>query len=213
MSLLGSIPGVRCDEEVLRTATGDPRVALRRRATRAAVAVARAWGTSVHPEHLLPLLAGDPTEWVGRLHDDGHDLITLHRRNPLQHVLSAAIAWERQHWHYIDGAVPSTDQIRLNPLHILREAGLAERSGLEVRSMVADRSHLALVYEDDLRDDGAQQPTVDRVCTYLGLPRAAVSTPFRRRSVGLLEQIVNADEVVAALRATRYAPLVDELEG
>jgi hypothetical protein len=191
---------------------GDPTAALRRRATRAAVVGARAWGTSIHPQHLLPLLAGDPLEWVGELHDAGHDLITLHRRNPLQHVLSAAIAWQREEWHYVKGAAPSTEPIRLDPLAVLREAGLAEQSALEVRRMVADRSHMALTYEDDLRDAGVQQKTVDRVCRFLGVSTAAVSTPLVRRPVGLLEQIANADEIVGVLRATRFAPFVDDLD-
>src|SRR5581483_7314997 len=137
MSLLGSAPGVRCDEEALRTSSGDPTSTLRRRAVRAAAAGATAWGTSVHPEHLLRLLADDPVEWVGRLHDDGHELLTLHRRNPLHHVLSAAIAWERAEWHYIEGAKPSTEPIRLDPMAVLREANLADERAQEVRRMVA----------------------------------------------------------------------------
>jgi hypothetical protein len=212
LSLLASTPGFRWDEEVLRTAKGDPTALLRRRAMRAAAAGYAAWGTSVHPEHLYPLLAEDPVEWVGRLHDSGYELVTLLRRNPLQHVLSAAIAWERSEWHYTAGDEPATEPIRLDPVSILREAALAERSAKEVRAMVADRSHLALFYEDDLRDSEGQQHTANRVLAYLGLPPAAVSTPLRRRPVGLLEQIANVDEVVTALRATRYAPFLDELD-
>jgi hypothetical protein len=212
MSLLGSVPGFRTDEEVLRTADGDPTAALRRRAVRAAAAGCRAWGTSVHPQHLLPLLAEDPVDWTGQLHDAGYDFVTLVRRNPLQHVLSAAIAWERREWHYIEGDDPSTEPIHLDPIAILREAALAERSVLEIRAMVAGRSHLALVYEDDLRDEPSQQHTANRVLTYLGLPAAEVSTPLRRRPIGLLEQIANADDIVRALRATRFAAFVDDLD-
>jgi hypothetical protein len=212
MSLLGSAPGVRTDEEVLRTAgSGDPAALLRRRARRAALGGVEAWGTSVHPEHLLSLVAGDPVLWAGRLHDDGYELVTLVRRNPLEHVLSAAIAWERGTWHDVGESVPSTEPVTLDPVPVLREAGLVVEAAALVQAMAADRSHLALVYEDDLREPDVQQVTVDRVFGFLGLPSVPVSSPFRRRSVGLLEQVANADEIVATVRATRFAPYLDEL--
>jgi len=211
MSLLASAPGVRCDEEVLRTATGNPSTALARSAARAALGAAQAWGTSVHPEHLISLVAGDQIDWIRARHDAGYELISLLRRNPLEHVLSAAIAQERGQWHDVGETEQSTAPVRLDPIAVLREAGLAERSARDVQTMVADRSHLALVYEDDLRDGAKHQGTVDRVFTFLGLPSHPVSSPFRRRSVGLLEQIANAEEIVAALRATRFHDFVAEI--
>jgi hypothetical protein len=77
--------------------------------------------------------------------------------------------------------------------------------------MAADRSHLALHYEDDLEQPEHHQATCDRIFRFLGVPSAPVSTPFRRRPDGLLEQISNADELLAALRSTRFEPFVDSL--
>lgn len=210
MSLLSSVPGVRSDQEVLRTSSGDPVAALARRAARAALGGVRAWGTSVHPEHLLPLVAGDPVAWVRDRHDAGYELVSLRRRNPLEHALSAAIAWERGDWHRVEGAPARTEAVRLDPVAVLREVRLADEAASEVETMVADRSHVSLVYEHDLRDAACHQATVDRVLGFLGVPTAPVSTSYRRRDVPLLEQVANADEIVAALRATRFAPFVDE---
>lgn len=214
MSMLASVPDVRCDDEALRTAmTGSASALLGRRAAWAGLAGASVWGTSVHPAHLmrLRLVGGDAVAWAGSMHDAGYELVTLVRRNPVQQALSAAIAWERGEWHYVDGARPSTDPITLDPLPVLKGVAIAAQAAFEVQAMAADRSHVALVYEDDLRDEAAQQATVDRVLTFLGLATAPVTSPFRRRSVGLLEQIANADEVLDALRQTRFAPFVDEL--
>ncbi len=214
MSMLASVPGVRCDDEVLRTArTGSASALLGRRAAWAAVAGASAWGTSVHPAHLmrLRLVGGDAVAWAGSMHDAGYELVTLVRRNPLQQALSAAIAWERGEWHYRDGARPSTDPIRLDPVPVLRGVAVAAQAAFDVQRMAADRSHVALVYEDDLLSEATQQSTVDRVLTFLGLATAPVTSPFKRRSIGLLEQITNADEVLDAIRQTRFAPFVDEL--
>jgi hypothetical protein len=213
ISMLTSAPGVRTDEEVLRTATGDAVRALRRRSVRAAVAGADAWGTAVHPEHLLALRAPAPVEFARSLHDDGYRMITLIRRNVLHHVLSAAISWERGLWHYVDDTTTSHEPIRLDVVEILRAAVEAERSAETVRSMAAGRSHLALFYEDDLERPEQHQATCDRVFRFLGLPTTEVSTPFRRRPVGLLEQIANADELLAAIAATGFARYLPDLEG
>jgi hypothetical protein len=212
VSMLTSAPGFRSDEEVLRTATGDAGTALRRRSMRAAVAGATAWGTSIHPEHLLSLRAPEPVEFARSLHDDGYWIITLIRRNVLRHVLSAAIAWQRGLWHYVDGVSSEKEPITLEVPEVLRAAVEAERSANLVRSMAAERSHLALHYEDDLEHAEHHQATCDRIFRFLGVPSAEVSTPFHRRPVGLLEQISNADEVVSALRATRFAGFLDDLE-
>ena len=214
MTLLDSVPGVRCDEEVLRTGRGDPTARLARRAARAALGDVLAWGTSVHPEHLMPVLAGDPVDWVAALHDDGYELITLVRANPLAVAVSAVIADARGRWHVRNGeAQPETGSVRLDPLDVLRMAIQTERATEDVARMVAERSHLALVYERDLREADSHQATADRVLRFLGVDAAPVSSPLVRRAVPMLEQIDNLDEVRAVLRPTRFGALLEDIDG
>lgn len=216
MTLLAAVPGVRCDGEALRTVRRkDPTVLLARRAARAALGNATAWGTSVHPEHLLRQYVDDPVRWIASMHDEGYELITLVRENPLAVALSAVVADQRGAWHFLaTERDPSPEQtpVRLDPMHVLRIAVQAEQSTEDVRRWVAERSHLALVYEDDLLEPEQHQPTADRVLRYLGIPVAPVSTPLRRQARPLAEQIENFDEVSAVLRQTRFAALLDTSE-
>lgn len=215
MTLLGSVPGVRCDEEVLRIKRGEPTSLLARRAARAAFGDVHAWGTAIHPEHLLTRTVTDPVDWVGALHDDGYELITLVRTNPLAIALSSVIADQKGAWHFVEGHDArdrGPAKVLLDPMLVLQIAIQSERSTEDVRRWVAERSHLALVYEDDLREPDRHQPTADRVLRYLGLQTAPVTSPLRRRSVPLLEQIENLDAVAAVLRPTRFGPMLADID-
>jgi hypothetical protein len=163
------------------------------------------------------MAVGDRVRWAADLHDAGYELITLVRRNPLATALSALVAERRGVWHVVAGEEPvetnGPTRLRVDPMHLLRAAITAERSTEEVWRMVDDRSHLALVYEDDLLEDHLHQATADRVLRFLGQPPARVSTPLRRRSRPLLEQVENLDELSAALDRTRFGPLLATIDG
>lgn len=216
MTLLAAAPRVRCDDEVLREAVGDPTALLRRAAARAALGGVATWGTAVHPEHLLGLNTDERIRWAARLHDSGYELVTLVRRNHLAIAVSSVIAERRGVWHVVRGEEPSMDRmarVHIDPLHLLRVAITVERSTEEVRRMADDRSHLALVYEDDLLEAEAHQVTADRVLRFLGRPTAPVSSPLRRRTQPLLEQIDNLDELGAVLDHTRFGPMLPLVDG
>lgn len=211
LSLLGSTPGIRCEREVLgrRPLATHPWRRFHAHAARAALGGCAVWGTSMHPEELLVERAGDRAQWLGRLHDSGVDLITLVRRNPVRAGISAVLAVARGAWHHHEDTRPPA--VRLDPTVVLHTVSFVEQKASEVRSLVGERSHLALTYEDDLLTPDAQQRTVDRVRRYLQLPMAPASTSFTRLSAPLSEQIENFDEVLDVLRPTYLARHLAEL--
>jgi hypothetical protein len=93
---------------------------------------------------------------------------------------------------------------------------LATMYGIEdhaefLRSALADVPHLRLTYEHELVDPAQQQQTVDRVCAFLNLDRAAASSEFVKITPRTTpEQVLNFEDLAAVLARTRYARYVAE---
>lgn len=210
VTLLDSTPGIRCQSEVLGRSpfANNPWRKLHRHAARAAAKSATAWGTSMHSDELLSERVEDPRRWIGRLHDSGFKIVTLVRDNPVRAGLSSVLASTRGEWHHRADAQPSS--VKLDPIVVLQTTVYWEELAAKVKTLVADRSHLAVTYENGLLTPEAQQETVARIRRFLDLPPATGSTPLVRLSTPLREQIENFDEVMDLLASTH---LRDHLTG
>ena len=77
--------------------------------------------------------------------------------------------------------------------------------------MLVSLPHLRIAYEDDLLDPARHQGTVDRLCGYLGLTSAPVSTELVKIAPpSLWGCISNYDEVRERLQSTQYACFLDD---
>lgn len=213
ISLLESVPGVRCGTEVLRAYRGDPAARLRKIARREAITGATAWGTSVHPEHLLFTQTTDSPAWVEDRHDEGYGLILLTRANAVGTALSVLVAEATGRWHQHaaegGGEAPA---VVIDPARLLKVVLHVEGSTQAARRMVGNRSHLALDYDTDLAEAEGHQVTADRVCAFLGVPSGPVSSTLRKRRVPMLDQVANLDQVRSVLGPTRFGALLDRVD-
>ncbi|MGH9137476.1 MAG: hypothetical protein ACRD0G_10575 [Acidimicrobiales bacterium] len=163
----------------------------------------------MHPAHLRHHGVTDLRSWCGQLHDGGDRIITLVRRNAARHALSALIMEAGGRPHHVGRGVETTP-IHLEPSDVLRVLNFAEEEALEVRRAVGHRSHLALCYEDDLRDPACQQVTAERALRFLGLEPAPLCTDLVRRATPFEDQIENYAEIAELLGVTPYGDRLTE---
>lgn len=210
LTLLASHPSIATDFELLAGRTSRPEHVLGRAAACASATRASAWGFSLHPQHLAVQAITDPVGWCGDRHDDDWRFITLVRRNVVHAALSSLLSTSTGRWHEVE---PAGDDplVAVDPVEALRVVNTLETATIDVERLVGDRSHLALWYEDDLRNQACHQRTVDRVCRILGVGTAPVQTQLRRRSTPLRDRISNYGELVDVFAVTRHGPQMAEV--
>lgn len=211
LTLLASHPNIATDFELLARRTSRPDGVLGRAGARVAATRATTWGFSLHPQHLAVQAVSDPVEWCGRLHDDDWRFVTLVRRNVVHAALSSLLSKSTGRWHEVATA-RDEPPVAVDPVEALRVVNTLETATVDAERLVGDRSHLALWYEDDLRDEARHQSTVDRVCRFLGVAPAPVQTQLLRRSTPLRDRISNYAELVDVFAATRHGPRLAEAE-
>ena len=138
--------------------------------------------------------------------------IVLYRANPVAQAISAMVLKASKGGGHIYGEEKKRAAVPLDVDILVRSVSRAEKEVLHIQEMVGSRSHISLVYEDDLVDPDAQQASVNRVLDYLTLDRVALSAPIARRRTPLSERVSNWSEVEHVIAATRWAPYFDDLE-
>ncbi|HEX3541944.1 MAG TPA: SEC-C metal-binding domain-containing protein [Acidimicrobiales bacterium] len=208
--LLNSHPDIVCDAEILHDRVALPERFVAGRAAKAGIGGAEAYGFKIHNGHFGFQVLRERPGYLGRLSDDGFHLIFLRRRNLLAQAVSSTIASRtRWHWRRDDGA--SFAALDLDPVEVLMMAYLFEESDGYLERLLRDLPHTTLVYEDDLRDRPAQQATVDRIASVLGLAAAPVASDHVRFTPPKLsESIANFAAVAELVRPTRFARFLDD---
>lgn len=151
-----------------------------------------------------------PTELLGRLHDDGWQVVHLRRRDLVRHALSGMVAAHRGAHLSREGDDAAEPTITVDREQL---TGIVERrrehQDRERRDLTGI-DHVDVTYEDDLVDADDHQATVDRIMAALGLPSAPVRTSLRRINARPLSEIVaNYDEFAGWVRELGMA---DSLE-
>lgn len=209
VDLLDSHPDIVCDPEVLKDPPAYPARFLAGRATLAALGGASAYGFKINRSHLGYLPLTDHDLFLHRLSGDGVHLFRLSRRDALGQAISAVVAPQTQ-WHWRRGDSAELRPPTVDPAQVLLGLDVMERSERGLDAALASLPHLRFTYEDDLVEPADQQATVDRICTRLALTRVPVSSDLVRRSPRRLEdRVANFDEVVKALRPTRFGGYVE----
>ena len=92
------------------------------------------------------------------------------------------------------------------------ECAIADRHALA--AMMAQRQHLALVYEDDLQHSEQWPATGARVCAFLGVaPAPLTSRVVKTWDRPYREVVTNYAEIMAAVAASPFAYLVVRAQG
>lgn len=182
VDLLDSSPDVFCEYGLFLDGDPDPHRWLASRLSMARQLRASAYGIRLLVPHLVDdAKIPDVRAFLKSLADDGWQIMSLGRLNPVRTVVSYVHA-ARHGFHLRAGDGPW----RYEPMTVSREElahWIAVVSGWMSVEAAALRGIAAvkLSYESDLADEAAQQATLRRVFSTLGVPAAATHTALRRQ--------------------------------
>ena len=206
--LLGQVPGIRCDEELLHFFLLSP-TAFVRRLPRRAGAEFKAYGFKLISYHLMDIQRiRRPLAFFDQITDAGYSVIHL-TRNTWDQTLSLAKA--QNSGVYFDNSDSAVTSLRLDPERF--EDLLRWNEGMldYETSVMAHVPHLEIVYDRDLENAANHQGTIDRICTHLGVSPAQVAAKMKRTGGSKGSQTVeNMDEIVAHIRSGDLAHLVPD---
>ncbi len=203
VTLLQSHPGILCDGEIFHKPRTLSNQVILRRSTRARLH-GQAYGFKLLTHHASTVRPLDPVGFVRSFHERGFRMIALERRDWLQQSISSVRSMQAQ-LHDTREARGRFAPIHVDPVAVLAALYLIEGAVTFLRSALAEVPTLSLVYEDDLEDEEKQRRTIDRICSELGVPPAAVHTNLVRITPRTAaEQVENFDEVADLISRTRY---------
>ena len=150
---------------------------------------------------------------LGRLRAD-RDLRVIHlvRRNGLRRFISQWTVGTGllRHGYSRGEAVPTFEPVRIPVEAVLADLGRVEAERARVEREFAGHPFLEIAYEDSLDERG---PAFRDAQAFLGVPPATLACDLRK---SLPEDpratVANLDEIVAALRGTRFGALVADLD-
>jgi LPS sulfotransferase NodH len=211
VELLDSHPDIRCDSEILARPPRAPGRYVRSRAVQQG-ARARAYGFKLMAHHVQPGFYSSLGDFVAELRAADFTVVVLRRQRLLDQALSFLAATQiGYHPRRADGV--AVDRLAVDAADLVFALVLLEQHRAALEAAIEGVAHHALSYEDDLGDPAAQQATVDRLCDRLGVPHAGVTSDLVRPAPGgLAGRVADPAALAAALRATRFAGLADQLE-
>ncbi|MEM7793938.1 MAG: hypothetical protein AAF579_05710 [Cyanobacteria bacterium P01_C01_bin.118] len=204
VGLLDSVKEIRCDGEVLSNPVLLPKFYLQSCSARSHATAYGCKILSYHIRDVQPLL--QRRRFLYQLDQAGFKVIYLRRSNIFLHALSNIRA--RVSGYYLkktDGpAKPKI--ITVKPESVLDWMQRSERLAGYEAELLQGLDILALTYEDDIQDSERHQPTVDKVCDFLGLASSTVTSAYRKQSPGQWrDAIANHRELTEYFANTPYA--------
>jgi LPS sulfotransferase NodH len=210
VTLLNSHPQIHCEDEILHHRLLFPLTFV---TSRAALFDDQAYGFKLLAYQLRNVQRiRDQQAFLKELAARDFKLIYLGRRNLLRWALSNLYARHRaqfHHWRSVDGE-PVTKRMRVDLAELGGWLSGGEQMEAYISGLLADLTYLRLVYEDHLEDRTQHQPTVDRVCHYLGLAPARVRTDLAKITPTDLPALVeNYQEMVDFVSDAGYGRYLD----
>ena len=209
VNLLDSHPMIDCEGELILDPMFSPMSYLfkRQRTSRAEV-----FGFKLQPHHFTYQNINNPESFLKGLAKLKYKTIILKRRNVFRAALSLLYAINSGKFHRDNrfGEVQS-DKIFIEPDDLLENIQWIEHN-IELLDRYADSNpHMELIYEDDLLNNVSHQGTANRICDYLGIPKANVESNSVRLMPGdFSPYIENAEEIKEIIRKTKYARFLEE---
>lgn len=141
------------------------------------------------------------------LHQRGWLLIYLHRRDALQQTFSWCVAQASGRWQSrLDGPLRQNATVTLNVEDFLRDLRTCAADRQALTELMGNLPHLPLVYETDLADSGRWPATGARLCAFLGIEPAPLTSRITRTWERPYAEVVsNYAEIMQAVQALALA--------
>ena len=210
VELLDSHPDMRCESEILREPQRDPVRFVRGRVHSAWRHRAKAYGFKFITGQASSLgWRRDLPGFLNALEAHGFVFVRLRRRNLLRQAVSSIRARQVREWHV--RTADERDASYIDPAHLIYTMRTLEMLHEYLETALPGTKLIDLVYEDDIGDEHNRERTLATLFSAVGLaPIAPRSTLRKQTPTELADAISNLDEVVSAVRTTRYAEyLVD----
>lgn len=218
--LLRSHPAIQCENEIFNEERW-------RGARRPLGWLARAFplpylawraGRATQPVFGFKLKTGGQVPDLGHtlhsLHHHGWRLISLSRRAALQQTFSWAVAQATGRWQRTAGGEAPPQRVALDATSFLRDLQtcIADRQALA--DLLQPLPHLPLIYEDDLQHSDRWSATGARLCAFLGVaPAPLTSRLVKTWERPYTEVVTNYAEITAAVAVGPLAYLIDREQG
>lgn len=209
ISMLGSVPALECEGEILHDWVPFPHRHVLGRSARAA---APGYGCKILSYQIRDVQTrlSHPDDFLRRLHEEnGFQILYLRRKNLLRHALSNIRA-RREQFHRKKGEGNARPALHVDPEHVLDWMCSSEALSTYEDQLLRDVPHLSLTYEAHIRDPSQHQDTIDLICDFLGVETASVESPYEKIAPrSLREGVSNYGELARRLRETPYAQYLE----
>lgn len=206
VSLLGAVPDLHCDGEILSSPVPFPRAYVRARCARSGSLAYGCKILSYQVANVQPLHRR--TEFMRRLSEDGFSIIYIKRENLVEHAVSHIRAREFG-FHRAAAVSGESGKMLIDPRELLDWIKKSEDMDRFEAVSLAGVPHLALTYERNVAFDELHDPTVLQIADFLQLPTGSGPPPksaYRKVSPrALSDSVANYPELVAALAGTPYS--------
>lgn len=153
--------------------------------------------------------------FIRRLHEKGFKIIYLNRENVVHQAVSSIRAKRfgfssKTMYEKTTRDKAIREKVTVDVSQLLRHLHRSKAFASYEELLLEGVPHLSLSYEEDLLRAEDHQPTMDRVCDYLGIERGNVKTSFKKVSPEKLrDSVANYDELASAVKDTPFAKYLD----
>lgn len=193
--LLNQVEGVHCDGEMLHHAVLAPQAFLNRLA---GIKRAKVYGSKILTYQIFEVQPiADVAGFFEALIADGYTLIHV-RRDTFDQALSLTVAQAANTYHIAANEERQTRTLTIDPDHFAHQIRHNHAVLAYEDRLFSELPHIGVRYEDDLRRAEQHQPTVDRLCTALGIAPTPVKARVSRVSDKVVVTNLDALQAVAA---------------
>ena len=210
VSLLDGVKEIRCDGEILSTPVLFPKLYLQSCSANSPVTAYGCKILSYHIRDVQPLL--QRRYFLHRLDKAGFKIIHLQRCNLFLHALSNIRARVSGYYQKKTDSPATTKVINVKPESILDWIQRSQRLATYELELLQGLNVLSLTYEEHIQDSSQHQPTVDKICDFLGVSSSPVNSDYRKQSpMRWQDAISNHQELIEFLSKTPYAHYLKEV--
>ncbi|NEQ55213.1 MAG: hypothetical protein F6K11_34680 [Leptolyngbya sp. SIO3F4] len=204
VSLLDGVKEIRCDGEILSTPVLFPKIYLQ---SCSANSPATAYGCKIlsyHIRDVQPLLQRQ--HFLRHLDKVGFKIIHLKRCNLFLHALSNIRARVSGYYQKKADGPKAMKVISVKPESVLDWMQRSEQLANYELGLLQGLDVLSLTYEDNIQNSSQHQPTVDKICDFLGIPSSPVTSAYRKQSTNCWQNAIsNHEELTNFFANTPYA--------
>ncbi|MBT9314626.1 sulfotransferase family protein [Leptothoe spongobia] len=209
VSLLDGVKEIHCDGEILSTPVLLPKLYLQSCSANSPTIAYGCKVLSYHIRDVQPLL--QRRRFLHHLDKAGFKIIYLQRRNLFLHALSNIRARVSGYSQKKTDGPTKAKVIHVKPESILDWMQRSKRKAAYELELLQGLDVLALTYEDNIQDSSQHQPTVDKICDFLGVPSSPVTSAYRKQSPGRWQDaIANHEELTEFFENTPYAQYLQD---